>query len=176
MFPPSTASLIAQNAEIDTLGLPRIKDDRELDRLVEAGELVPIHETKFLQVAANLPKSRRYCKPWTRQFLEDISTDFYMTFGKPLQVTSAVRTERVQRSLRRWNRNAAPIHGETASSHMAGLTVDIARRGLSSDEVLFIEGFLRAIGEQVIVEEELKQPCFHVLVRGNYHSLETNTL
>jgi hypothetical protein len=167
-FPPSHSSLVAQNIEIDRLGLPRIQTDAELAELVESGDLVPVMETRSLKIAANLPKNRRYCKQWTWQFLQDISTHYYAAYDKPLQVNSAVRTVRVQRSLTHWNHNAAPAHGETASSHLAGLTVDIARRGLSKAQIKWVETYLLNLGEQVIVEEEIQQPCFHILVRGNY--------
>lgn len=172
VFPPSHVSQIAQNVEIDFLGLPRIEDDRQLAQMIEAGELIEIEESKFLKIAANLPHDRRYCKAWTRAFLYDMSTAFYLDFGKPLQVNSAVRTKKVQRNLRRWNRNAAPVHGDAASSHLAGLTVDIARRGLTRDEIKWIEAYLTALDNQVIVIEEVHQPCFHICVRGNYGSFK----
>lgn len=169
-FPPSRESLIAQNAEIDRLGLMRFQDDRDLEIAVALGELVHIPNTPYL-VSSAIPSNRRYVRPWTLDFLNDMSTLYVQRFHKPLHVTSAVRTLKVQRSLRRWNRNAAPLHGDTASSHLAGLTVDLQRRGMTHEEILWVEDYLLYLGDEVIVEEELHQPCFHICVRGIYRGM-----
>jgi hypothetical protein len=166
-FPPSRASLIAQNAIIDQLGLQRYLDDRDLSAAIERGDLVPIEETWALHIDRRLPKNRRYCRPWTHGFLTNMSWAFYAQFDKPLQINSAVRTVQVQRSLIKWNRNAAPAHGDTSSSHLAGLTVDIARRGLTKKQDTWIENFLLGLGAGVIVEKEIHQPCYHICVRSN---------
>jgi len=139
-----------------------------LRELEKSGELVPIQETKALRIAPGLPRDRRYCKPWTLTFLQDLSYDYWIRFGVPIQVNSAVRTMTVQRRLLRVNRNAAPIHGEEASSHLAGLTVDVARRGLTQEQIIWLEIYLLTLGDQVIVIEELREPCFHVAVKGDY--------
>jgi hypothetical protein len=115
-----------------------------------------------------LPTNRRYTRPWVNSFLDSIGSAYLAQFGKQLQVNSAVRTVKVQRSLSHWNRNAAPAHGETASSHLAGLTVDIARRGLTKKQNTWIESYLMSLGNAVIVEKEIHQPCYHICVRGDY--------
>jgi hypothetical protein len=163
-FPPSRASLLEQNAEIDRLGLQRYENDRDLSAAVERGDLVPL--TSTVCVARSLPTNRRYTRPWVNSFLDSIGSAYLAQFGKQLQVNSAVRTVKVQRCLAHWNRNAAPAHGDTASSHLAGLTVDIARRGLTKKQNTWIEQFLLGLGTGIIVEEEIHQPCFHVLVKG----------
>lgn len=168
VFVPSRQSLLDQNMEIDRLGLVRIQDEKELKALVSGGALVSIEENKFVQCSPKLPQNRRYVRPGTEQFLQDLGLAFYMEFAHPIQVNSAVRTMSVQRRLIRWNRNAAPIHGETASSHMSGLTVDLERRRLTKDELMFVQQYLLDLGDQVIVEEEHGQNCFHILVRGDY--------
>ena len=124
-------SMVRQNEEIDRLGLLRIQDDEELDQLIADNELVEITEGSGLRLASNLLPNRRYAKPWTRDFVEDMGKAFYEAFGAPIQINSAVRTAEQQKKLRRHNRNAAPIEGDAASSHMAGLTVDINKRGLT---------------------------------------------
>src|ERR1044071_7843333 len=53
-FKPSHESLLLQNAEIDRLNLPRIRDDKELQRLKADGELVPIVPTEALRIQASL--------------------------------------------------------------------------------------------------------------------------
>src|SRR5512135_2073962 len=67
----SHESLLRQNAEIDRLQLPRIADDAELEELIQREELVEIPDTDSVRVAPNLQGSRRYCRPWTRDFVED---------------------------------------------------------------------------------------------------------
>jgi len=79
---------------------------------------------------------------------------------------------KVQKKLRRHNRNAAPAEGDTASSHLAGLTVDLQRRGMSKEQVHFVERYLfylRALG-LVEPEEERRQWVFHVMVSDRYAS------
>jgi hypothetical protein len=69
LFRPSHDSLLRQNEEIDRLDLPRIQDDEELEALKASGELVPIKETESLKIERSLDPSRRYCRPWTRDFV-----------------------------------------------------------------------------------------------------------
>ena len=116
MFRPSHESLLVQNAEIDRLDLPRIQDDTELEALKADGSLVPIVPGETLKIEHSLDPSRRYCRPWTRDFVDDLSQAYYNRFHAQIQVNSAVRTVKVQKKLRRHNRNAAPADGETASS------------------------------------------------------------
>jgi hypothetical protein len=104
------------------------------------------------------------------EFLEDISTAYYKEFHQQIQVNSAVRTVLVQKKLRRHNRNAAPETGETASSHLAGLTVDLQRRGMSKAQVKWVEEYLKPLKELGLIEpeEERRQWCFHIMVGGGY--------
>ena len=133
LFRPSHDSLIRQNEEIDRLDLPRIQDDDELEALKASGDLVPIIESDSLKIERGLDPSRRFCRPWTRDFVQDLSEAYYHQFHAQIQVNSAVRTVKVQKKLRRHNRNAAPADGDTASSHLAGVTVDLQRRGLTKE-------------------------------------------
>jgi len=170
MFRPSHESLLRQNEEIDRLELPRIADDYELEDLKAREVLVPINQSQYLRFDPRLDPARRYCRAWTRDFLGDLSQAYYRRFHEQIQVNSAVRTVLVQRKLRRHNRNAAPESGETASSHLAGLTVDIQRRGMTRDQVRFMERYLfylRALG-LAEPEEERRQWVFHVMVSDRY--------
>jgi hypothetical protein len=173
VFRPSHESLLLQNAEIDRMDLPRIYDDAQLKQLVASGELVPIEESDSLRIERRLDPSRRYCRPWTREFLEDMSEAYYKRFHDQIQVNSAVRTVLVQKKLRRHNRNAAPIDGDTASSHLAGITVDIQRRGMTRPQVAFVEQYLVPLKAQGLVEpeEERHQWVFHIAVSGRYADL-----
>lgn len=170
MFRPSHESLLRQNEEIDRLDLPRIADNIELEDLKVRQALVPINASDYLRFDPRLDPNRRFCRAWTRDFLQDLSQAYYHRFHEQIQVNSAVRTMIVQRKLRRHNRNAAPETGEAASSHLAGLTVDLQRRGMSREQVRFMERYLfylRAIG-LVEPEEERRQWVFHVMVSDRY--------
>jgi len=170
MFRPSHESLLIQNAEIDRLDLPRIQDETELEALKADGSLLPIIPGEALRIEPSLDPSRRYCRPWTRDFVDDISQAYYNRFHQQIQVNSAVRTVQVQRKLRRHNRNAAPWEGDTASSHLAGVTVDLQRRGMTKDQIRWMEYYLfymKALG-LVEPEEERGHWCFHIMVSGRY--------
>jgi hypothetical protein len=166
----SYESLLRQNEEIDRLHLPRIVNDEELADLEAREELVPITEAPGLTVASNLEPSRRYCRPWTRGFLSDLGQAYYEEFHRPIEVTSAVRTVEQQRKLRRHNRNAAPETGENASSHLAGLTVDILKRGMTRRQHQWVEQYFYKLKQQRLIEpaEERRQPVFHVMVSDRY--------
>ena len=170
MFRPSHESLLRQNEEIDRLELPRIANDDELEDLKIQEALVPINASEYLRFDPRLDPKRRYCRAWTRDFLDDLSQAYYHRFHQQIQVNSAVRTMAVQRKLRRHNRNAAPETGETASSHLAGLTVDLQRRGMTREQIRYMERYLfylRALG-LVEPEEERRQWVFHVMVSKRY--------
>lgn len=170
VFRPSHESLLLQNAEIDRLNLPRIRDDKQLEKLKANGDLVPILPTEALRIQPSLDPNRRYCRPWTMEFLQDISEAYYKEFHEQIQVNSAVRTVLVQKKLRRHNRNAAPETGETASSHLAGLTVDLQRRGMNKAQVKWVEEYLKPLKELGLIEpeEERRHWCFHIMVGGSY--------
>ena len=170
MFRPSHESLLIQNAEINRLELPRIQNDTELEALKADGSLLEIRPGEMLRFDPRLDPTRRYCRSWTLDFVDDLSQAYYNRFHEQIQVNSAVRTVMVQKKLRRHNRNAAPADGDTASSHLAGVTVDLQRRGLNKDQVRWMERYLfymKALG-LVEPEEERRHWCFHIMVSGRY--------
>jgi uncharacterized protein DUF5715 len=85
-------------------------------------------------------------------------------------VNSAVRTVAQQEHLRRYNHNAAPTSGDTESSHVAGLTVDVSRRGMGRAERKWMENYLLGLKQQGLVEtaEERREPVFHIMVAKRY--------
>jgi hypothetical protein len=170
VFRPSRDSLLRQNAEIDRLELPRIQNQAELDRLVASGDLVALPEGETLRIDPRLDPDRRYCRPWTRDFLQDLSGAYFNEFHDQIQVNSAVRTVQVQKKLRRHNRNAAPEKGETASSHLAGITIDIQRRGMTREQIAWMQAYMMPLRDQGLIEpeEERRQWVFHVAVSGSY--------
>jgi hypothetical protein len=170
MFRPSHESLLIQNAEINRLELPRIQNDTELEALKADGSLLPILPNESLKIEPSLDPSRRYCRPWTLNFVDDLSQAYYNRFHAQIQLNSAVRTVTVQKKLRRHNRNAAPADGDTASSHLAGVTIDLQRRGMTKDQIRWMEHYLfymKALG-LVEPEEERRHWCFHIMVSGLY--------
>jgi len=169
-FRPSHESLLLQNAEIDRMNLPRIYNDAQLERLKASGDLVAIIPSETLRIQSSLDPARRFCRPWTLDFANDISIAYYKEFHQQIQVNSAVRTVLVQKKLRRHNRNAAPETGETASSHLAGLTLDLQRRGMTKAQVKWMEEYLRPLKELGLIEpeEERRHWCFHIMVSGRY--------
>lgn len=164
---------ILQNQEIDNIGLDRIADKEQLVFLEDRGDLVPIIGTPYLLVSPLLKPENKYCRPWTYDFLLMMSEAFYNEFHHPLKVNSAVRTVEDQHKLRRHNRNAAPEYGETASSHLAGTTVDIAKRGLTKKQHDWVVDYLKMFQDAgyIVAIEEHRQACFHVMVFEIYQEI-----
>ena len=162
--------LLHQNEMADEDGLIRVQDDAALDRMRGDGQLVALPANEALGVDERLPMNRRYCRPWTAQFLATLARAHYARFHTPLQVNSAVRTVEFQERLRYTNGNAAPADGETASPHLTGQAVDLAKHGLSMTEIAWLRGYLMPLVQQgkVDVEEEFQQACFHVSVYKRY--------
>ncbi|HTR64279.1 MAG TPA: DUF5715 family protein [Terriglobales bacterium] len=170
MFRPSHESMVRQNEEVDRLELPRIQDEEELNELKANHSLVPIQASEYVRFDPRLDPDRRYCRPWTNRFVQDLGEAFYKQFHNSIQVNSAVRTVQVQKKLRRHNRNAAAEKGELASSHLAGITVDIQRRGLSREQIRWVEEYMLPLKNMGLIEpeEERHQWVFHVMVSDRY--------
>jgi hypothetical protein len=162
--------LLHQNEMADHDGLNRVRDDADLVDLLREKKLVAIPTNEMLLVDQRLPDNRRYSRPWTAEFLAVLSHDYYASFHQPLFVTSAVRTVAVQERLLRTNGNAAPAGGDTASPHLTGQAVDIAKHGLSPLEIAWMRTYLSPLIDQgkIDVEEEFQQSCFHISVYKNY--------
>ena len=166
----SHESLLRQNDEIDRLQLPRIANDEELLELENREELVPLADSRSLIISPSIEDTRRYCRPWTREFVNDLSDDYYAKFHKQIVLTSAVRTQEQQEKLRHRNRNAAPADGGTASSHLAGTTIDIGKKGMSRAERKWVDQYVFKLHEAGLVEaaEERRQSCYHIMVSERY--------
>ncbi len=162
--------LLHQNEVADRDGVRRVQDDGDLDEMRRHLQLVSLPVNAGMQVDDRLPADRRYCRPWTAQFLATLARAHYARFHTPLQVNSAVRTVEVQQHLMRINGNAAPAEGETASPHLTGQAVDLAKRGLSLSEIAWMRGYLLPLVQEgkIDVEEEFQQSCFHISVYKKY--------
>jgi hypothetical protein len=162
--------LVHQNEIADRDGLARVQNDDDLLDMRSKKMLVGIAENDGLQVDDRLPENRRYCRPWTAQFLATLARAHYAHFHTPLQVNSAVRTVEFQQHLVHINGNAAPAEGDTASPHLTGQAVDIAKHGLSLTEIAWLRGYLLPLVQEgkIDVEEEFQQSCFHISVYKKY--------
>ena len=162
--------LLHQNQVAEREGLDRIQNDEDLLNLRSERLLVSLPDTNTLQIDERLPVNRRYCRPWTAEFLAALARAHYAHFHTPLQVNSAVRTVEFQQHLLHINGNAAPAEGDTASPHLTGQAIDIAKHGLSLTEIAWLRGYLLPLVQEgkVDVEEEFQQSCFHISVYKKY--------
>jgi hypothetical protein len=162
--------LLHQNEVADREGLDRVQNDADLLDMRSKRMLVPLPASYDLQVDDRLPVDRRYTRPWTSAFLSSMARAHYAHFHSPLQINSAVRTVEFQQHLIRINGNAAPAEGDTASPHLTGQAIDIAKHGLSRTEVAWMRGYLLPLIQEgkIDVEEEFQQSCFHISVYKKY--------
>ena len=162
--------LVRQNQVADRDGLDRIQNDEDLLDMRNKRLLVSLPESSVLQIDERLPANRRYCRPWVAQFLATMARAHYAQFHSALQVNSAVRTVEFQQHLMHINGNAAPAEGDTASPHLTGQAIDIAKHGLSLTEIAWLRGYLLPLVQEgkVDVEEEFQQSCFHISVYRKY--------
>jgi hypothetical protein len=163
-------SLVRQNDKTEADGLERIEDDDDLADRIARQMLVPVPVSAALTINGSLPENRRYCRPWTAIFLADLARAHAVQFHGPLQVTSAVRTVAYQKELMKTNGNATAAEGDIASPHLTGATIDIAKQGLTRQEIGWMRARLlplQAAGK-IDVEEEFQQSCFHITVYKSY--------
>ncbi len=166
----SLESLERQNEKTQADGLERILDDNDLNDRIARGMLVPVPVSSGLMVNPELPQNRRYCRLWTATFLTDLARAHDARFHTPLDVSSAVRTVEYQKRLMEINGNAAQAEGDIASPHLTGATIDIAKQGLSRQEIYWMRDRLNSLQDagKIDVEEEFHQSCFHITVYKSY--------
>jgi hypothetical protein len=166
----SLASLERQNEKLEAEGLERIEDEADLSDRIAHKMLIPVPVSDELTINPDLPAHHRYCRPWTARFLADLARMHAETFHTPLEVSSAVRTVVYQAHLRRINGNAAPAQGDIVSPHLTGATIDIAKDGLSRQEIEWMRQWLLPLeaAGKIDVEEEFQQACFHITVYKTY--------
>jgi Family of unknown function (DUF5715) len=170
----SLESLERQNERAEADGLERILDEEDLASWIDQKLLVPIPASSSLAVNSDLVENHRYCRPWTADFLSDLSREHDAQFHKPITVSSAVRTVEYQEQLMRRNGNAAAAEGDIVSPHLTGGTIDIAKSGMNRKELVWMRNRLLAmqLAGVIDVEEEFRQPCFHITVYKNYAAPE----
>jgi hypothetical protein len=173
MPPPmrgSLTSLERQNERADAESLERIEDEDDLSDRIARKLLVPVPVSTALTVNENLPEHHRYCRPWTARFLTDLARAHAAQFHGPLDVSSAVRTVEYQKRLMAVNGNAAAAEGDIVSPHLTGATIDIAKSGLTRQEIGWMRSRLQPLqaAGKIDVEEEFQQACFHITVYKSY--------
>jgi hypothetical protein len=168
----SFESLARQNERAEADGLERILDEDDLTSRIEQKLLVPVPASAGLVVNANLSENHRYCRPWTADFLSDLAAAHSARFHRPIEVSSAVRTVEYQQQLLMVNGNAAAAEGDIVSPHLTGGTVDVVKQGMTRQELGWMRNWLLAqqLAGTIDVEEEFRQPCFHITVYKNYVS------
>jgi len=166
----SLDSLERQNEKADDEGLERIEDEDDLADRIARKLLVPVPASAAMTVNGNLPENHRYCRPWTARFLADMARAHAAQFHGSLEVSSAVRTVEYQKRLMAVNGNAAAAEGDVVSPHLTGATVDIAKSGLSRQEIGWMRSWLLQLQSagKIDVEEEFQQACFHITVYKSY--------
>jgi len=169
----SMESLVRQNDKTEADNLERIEDEDDLADRIARKMLVAVPTSAALTINEKLPASHRYCRPWTAQFLSDLAHIHGSEFHRPLEVSSAVRTVEYQKQLMETNGNAAPAEGDIASPHLTGATIDIAKQGMSREEMGWMRAWLLPLQQagKIDVEEEFKQACFHITVYKSYMPL-----
>ena len=164
------SSQLLQNTRADADHLTRMTSTAMLRRFARSGYLVPVPaKTKTFYLHA-ISAQYRYCRPWTRLFLERLSRQYYTRFGQPLRVTSLVRTVGRQVMLARFNENAAEATGSARSSHLTGATIDISKRWMSQEEQDWLRDTLLSLRDAgyLYAIEEFEQPTFHIMVFRSY--------
>lgn len=166
----SIESLVRQNDKTEADNLERIEDEDDLADRIARKMLVPVPTSAALTINGNLPETHRYCRPWTARFLSDLARIHGAKFHRPLEVSSAVRTVQYQKQLMETNGNAAPAEGDIASPHLTGATIDLAKQGMSREEMGWMRAWLLPLQEagKIDVEEEFQQACFHITVYKSY--------
>jgi hypothetical protein len=165
--------LVHQNQMAVADGLDRVDDDDQLYNMRRLKLLVALPDNDAIAVNDSMPANRRFARPWSVRFLNDLARAHYARFHSPLVITSAVRTVAFQRHLVLTNGNAAPPTGEVASPHLYGQAIDLGKHGMSITEIAWMRAYLTPIEDQgkIDVEEEFQQACFHISVYRRYLGL-----
>ncbi len=164
------SSQTIQNTYADGANLSRMSNVAMVQRFARRGYLVPVSSSSKSYYLHAVRPSERYCRPWTKLFLDRLSQQYYARFHQPLRVTSLVRTVGSQERLAQWNSNAADATGEERSSHLTGATIDISKHSMSPAGQEWLRGVLYSLREEgyLYAIEEFYQPTFHIMVYPKY--------
>ncbi len=164
-FPGSREWQVRENKIADKQDLSRIKDQKMTKKFVQKKLLVPMKQSRAVQFR-KLKSDRRFTRPWVAQFIQNCALAFSKQFKKPTLVSSLVRDQETQKSLRKDNSNAAAFDGDHASLHLRGNTWDWSKFGMTSQQIDWVRQYLNQFVQrkEIAVIEERVQPCFHITV------------
>jgi hypothetical protein len=164
------SSQLVQNQRADEDRLSRMEDDSMTERFVRLKLLEPVPSKTSAYYLHAVRADNRYLRPWTKLFLSRLSSQYRARFGKPLRVTSLLRTAEYQRSLQRRNGNAAADDGPKRSAHLTGASLDISKKGMGGAERQWLRSVLGSLHNSghLYAIEEFQQPVFHILVHRQY--------
>jgi uncharacterized protein YcbK (DUF882 family) len=171
----SMESVVYQNYLMEKEMLKKTKTQAGINDLKKKKVLVKLESGDELKFdSKQVKKENRYCLGRVKNFLGDMSEEFYEEFENPIVITSLSRSAEYQKKLRKKNGNASQIFEGSGSAHSAGAAVDIKKRGLSARELKWIRNYLLEQEEAGLVEatEEYIQPNFHVMVLADYKKLD----
>lgn len=163
-------SQVIQNERADADDLSRMSDVSMIRRFANAGLLVRVPGETRHYYTRYIPAKYGYLRPWSKLFLDRLSRQYYSRFGKPLRVTSLVRTVALQQSIAKRNGNAAAAHGSRRSSHLTGATLDISKNGMNRAQIDWMRTVLHSVMQKgyLYAVEEFNQPTFHIMVYKDY--------
>jgi uncharacterized protein YcbK (DUF882 family) len=159
-----------QHKRADQDHLSRMENNEMVERWARLELLVRVPEKTSSYYLHAVRSDNRYLRPWAHLFLERLSSQFHSRFGKPMRVTSLLRTAAYQRSLQGRNGNAAAAVGPKRSAHLTGACLDISKKGMSGAQVAWVRNVLHSLRskEYLYAVEEFQQPVFHILVHRDY--------
>ena len=163
-------SQIVQNQRADRDHLSRMTDQKTLDRFKRLELIVSVPAKTRDYYIHDVAAQYQYLRPWTKLFLDRLSSQFRSRFGRPLRITSLIRTAAYQIQLSRRNGNAASSVGEKRSSHLTGASLDISKKGMTAARQRWVRNVLASLKAKgyLFAVEEFYQPNFHVMVYRNY--------
>ncbi len=166
----NSQSQIKQNQRADADRLSRMADNDMVARWARLKLLAPVPAKTRDYYLHNLSQQKRYLRPWAKLFLDRLSRQYRVRFGKQMRVTSLLRTVSYQNGLRRRNANAAPATGPKASSHLTGACLDISKKGMTGAQQSWVRNVLLSLHNKsyLFAVEEFYQPVFHVMVHRSY--------
>ena len=166
----SSDSQTIQNQQADDDDLSRMTNVAMVRRFADAGLLVRVPSRTEHYYTRYIPTKYSYLRPWSKLFLDRLSSQFHARFKKRLRVTSLVRTVALQKALTKRNDNAAAAYGEKRSSHLTGATLDISKNGMTAEEIEWMRKVLQSVKDRgyLYAVEEFNQPTFHIMVYRSY--------
>lgn len=103
-----------------------------------------------------------FIRPEAREVILELARGYHERFGRPLPVTSMIRTQRYQKRLGRVNRNATPVE---MPPHTTGMAFDVSYKFMPPDEQNFLmEEVARLKGGGRVEAVRERRNHFHVYV------------